>query len=262
VETILKDFSKQILSSDDFKKNFTDSVKGQPLSLYKWTNNKHLPSLGEIRQRYLKNLKNLVTSQYGDSSSEMRSKRGKSIMEMKSTHSKINSSQINMTRQNMSKDQTVIKEEYNEVLENDIQERYFKDLLVKYKYTIKEVNECIIITNDETKKLISDMIMENTLYNIICETVYGEIDLTVKPRIYFFLGKGNNINPSESGNLGGTETKNENQLLKSDNSENNKNNEEANKIEEEKVNPEIKEENKNNVSSGSNKSKNVAPKNN
>ena len=185
-------------------------------------------------------------------------------MEMKSTHSKINSSQINMTKQNMSgtKDQTIIKEEYNEALENEIQEKYYKDLLVKYKYTIKEINESIIITNDETKKLISDMIMENTLYNIICQTVYGEIDLTVKPRIYFFLGKGNNVNPSESGNLGGTETKNENKLLKSDNSENNKNNEETNKIEEEKINPEIKEENKNNVSSGSNKSKNVAPKNN
>ena len=125
IETILKDFSKQILSSDDFKKEFTDSIKGQPLSLYKWTNNKHLPSLGEIRQRYLKNLKNLVTSQYGDSS-EMRSKRGKSIMEMKSTHSKINSSQINMTKQNMSgtKDQTIIKEEYNEDLENEKQEKY------------------------------------------------------------------------------------------------------------------------------------------
>ena len=169
-----------------------------------------------------------------------------------------------MTKQNMSgtKDQTIIKEEYNEALENEIQEKYYKDLLVKYKYTIKEINECIIISNDETKKLISDMIMENTLYNIICQTVYGEIDLTVKPRIYFFLGKGNNVNLGESANLVGAETKNENKLLKSDNSENNKNNEEANKIEEEKVNPEIKEENKNNVSSGSNKSKNVAVKNN
>ena len=80
-------------------------------------------------------------------------------MEMKSTHSKINSSQINMTKQNNSgtKDQTIIKEEYNEALENEIQEKYYKDLLVKYKYTIKEINESIIITNDETKKLISDI---------------------------------------------------------------------------------------------------------
>ena len=76
------------------------------------------------------------------------------------------------------------------------------------------------------------------------------------------MGKGNNVNPSESANLGGVESNNENKLLKSDNGENNKINEEANKIEEEKTNPEIKEENKNNVSSGTNKSKNVAPKNN
>ena len=34
--------------------------------------------------------------------------------------------------------------------------------------------------------------MENTIFNIICEAVYGEIDLTEKQRIYFFLDK--NVN--------------------------------------------------------------------
>ena len=29
--------------------------------------------------------------------------------------------------------------------------------------------------------------MENTIYNIICEAVYGEINLSEKQRIYFFL---------------------------------------------------------------------------
>ena len=61
------------------------------------------------------------------------------------------------------------------------------ECITKYKYTIKEVNEKIILINHETKKLISDVIMENTIFNIISQTVYGEIDLTVKPRIYFFL---------------------------------------------------------------------------
>lgn len=32
--------------------------------------------------------------------------------------------------------------------------------------------------------------MENTIFNIISQTVYGEVDLTVKSRIYLFFGKG------------------------------------------------------------------------
>ena len=267
VETLIKDLTKQILSSNDFKNNFTKQVQEQPLSLYKWTNNESLPSLGQVRERYINNLKLLIISQVGDLSNEPR-KKGKSFMELKSTHSKINSSQMNSNKQNSSGtnnlgiDIQIIKEEYNDALDNEIQEKYLKDLLVKYKYTIKEINERLILINDETKKLIADMIMENTIYNIICQTVYGEIDLTVKPRIYFFLGKGNNINVSESANIGNTgtslEIKNENNLLKSDNSLNNKNNKEENKIEENqnsKMNSARKEENKSNVSLGSKNSK-------
>ena len=267
VETLIKDLTKQILSSNDFKNNFTKQVQEQPLSLYKWTNNESLPSLGKLRERYINNLKLLIISQVGDLSNEPR-KKGKSFMELKSTHSKINSSQMNSNKQNSSGtnnlgiDIQIIKEEYNDALDNEIQEKYLKDLLVKYKYTIKEINERLILINDETKKLIGDMIMENTIYNIICQTVYGEIDLTVKPRIYFFLGKGNNINVSESANIGNTgtsmEIKNENNLLKSDNSLNNKNNKEENKIEENqnsKMNSARKEENKSNASLGSKNSK-------
>ena len=272
VETLIKDLTKQILSSNDFKNNFTKQVQEQPLSLYKWTNNESLPSLGKLRERYINNLKLLIISQVGDLSNEPR-KKGKSFMELKSTHSKINSSQMNSNKQNSSGtnnlgiDIQIIKEEYNDALDNEIQEKYLKDLLVKYKYTIKEINERLILINDETKKLIGDMIMENTIYNIICQTVYGEIDLTVKPRIYFFLGKGNNINVSESANIGNTgtsmEIKNENNLLKSDNSLNNKNNKEEKKIEENqnkenqnsKMNSARKEENKSNASLGSKNSK-------
>jgi hypothetical protein len=54
------------------------------------------------------------------------------------------------------------------------------------------MNEKIIILNEETKKVITDTIMENTIYNIICEAVYGEMDLTEKQRIYFFLDKNTN----------------------------------------------------------------------
>ena len=98
--------------------------------------------------------------------------------------------------------------------------------MVKYKYNLSDINERLIMINEETKKIITDIIMENTLYNIISQSVYGEADLTVKPRIYFFLNKNEDINNNSNNN---------NELIKSENKE------------EEKVQNEgIKDENKNN----------------
>ena len=64
-----------------------------------------------------------------------------------------------------------------------------KNLLNKYKLTIPELNEKIIAVNEDSRKLISNVIMENTIYNIVSEAVYGETNLTKKPRIYFFNDK-------------------------------------------------------------------------
>ena len=150
----------------------------------------------------------------------------------------------------MQADLPVIKEEFNENTEKEIHEKYLKDLMVKYKYSISDLNEKIIITTEDTKKVICDIIMENTLFNIISESVYGEIDLTVKPRIYFFMGKENEINlkdenlrrsaglikNSYNGNL---EQNMDNKLIESEMKE------------EEKVENIIKEETENNKSLGS-----------
>ena len=128
-------------------------------------------------------------------------------------------------------DLPVIKEEYNENTDRQIQEKYLKDLMVKYKYNLSDINERLIMLNEETKKIITDVIMENTLYNIVSQSVYGDADLTVKPRIYFFLNKNEEINNNNNNN------NNNNDLIKSENKE------------EEKVqNENIQEENKNNNS--------------
>ena len=281
VEILLKDLTKQILCSNEFKNIFTQRVKEQPLSLYKWTNNQSLPSLGKLRKKYIDSLKLLVLSQVGDLSSDPRSKR-KTMMDSRLNYSKITNSQTHSSNKNSSKQKTSSlkmpfldiplmkeQEEYNDSLDNKIQEKYLKDLSVKYKYSIKEINEKIIMINDETRKLISNIIMENTIYNIINQTVYGEIDLTVKPRIYFFLGKDSNFKVSESANKGSVqgsmEIKNENNLLQSQNSgldkylkeeNNNKENDKNSRI-----NTSRKEENKNNNSIASKNSKKSAVKN-
>ena len=233
IENILKDLTKQILSSDELKLKISKEIQEQPLTLYKWTNDQKYSSVAKVRQKYINNLKLLIISQMGDLSNDTRSKKGRSILEMKSTHSKVNSSQLNSNKQNSSgtkdlqPDLPVIKEEYNENTDRQIQEKYLKDLMVKYKYNLSDINERLIMLNEETKKIITDVIMENTLYNIVSQSVYGDADLTVKPRIYFFLNKNEEINNNNNNN--------NNDLIKSENKE------------EEKVqNENIQEENKNN----------------
>ena len=211
-----------------------------------------MPTLGKLRRKYLNNLKLIILSQIGDPSDKA-NKRGKSIVDSRSTHSRMNNSQIHSTVRHPTGRQLLEIDlpkngDYNDVMDNEIEEKYIKDLLVKNKYSIKEVNEKIILINDETKKLISDTIMENTIFNIISETVYGEIDLTVKPRIYFFLGKGNNLNISESANMGGVqasqELKDSNNLIKSESNVNPINNIEENKNDEKDKNNQVIQEDK------------------
>ena len=75
---------------------------------------------------------------------------------------------------------------YGEEEDLKIQDKYMTELLDKYKLTIPEVNESLAVVNEESRKLLSNDIMETTIYNIISEAVYGETDLTEKTRIYFF----------------------------------------------------------------------------
>ena len=59
-------------------------------------------------------------------------------------------------------------------------------MLHKYKLTVGEINESLALVNEESRKIISNEIMESTIYNIISEAIYGETDLSEKTRIYFF----------------------------------------------------------------------------
>ena len=75
---------------------------------------------------------------------------------------------------------------FGEMEDYKIQEKYTKELLHKYKLTVGEVNESLALVNEESRKIISNEIMESTIYNIISEAIYGEADLSEKTRIYFF----------------------------------------------------------------------------
>ncbi len=61
--------------------------------------------------------------------------------------------------------------------------------LNKYNLNHIEVNKKIILVNEDTRKLLSDLILDNTIYNIVSEAVYGVCDLTEKQKLFFFKNK-------------------------------------------------------------------------
>ena len=82
--------------------------------------------------------------------------------------------------------------------------------------------------NEDSKKIITDVIMENTLFNIVCQGIYGETDLTVKPRIYFFLNEsginnGNLLEISKDNNLNKEDEKTQNDITNKEESKINNN---------------------------------------
>ena len=188
VELILTKLTQEILTSKDFIESLHKNIDYQPLSLYKWTHDQICSTLPEIRKKFLKHLRMKILNLYGDLSqvSSGGYKRTTIRSEIRAmTHR-------GYTIKTNKSDVDIIKEKYDEENDNLLEEKYIEEVADKYKYDIKEMNEKIIIVNEETKKLIIDTVMENTIFNIICEAVYGEIDLTEKQRIYFFLDK--NVN--------------------------------------------------------------------
>ena len=161
------------------------------MSLYKWTNNDICTSIEETREKFINNLDKKIVNLYGDLSQVNTSgyKRTTIRSEVRT---------ITVRKQSVRIPENIVKEKFDEELINRIDEKYLNEVVEKYKYNIKDINEKIIVVNDDTKKLIIDTIMENTIYNIISEAVYGELDLTQKQRIYFFLDKNANIIKNEN----------------------------------------------------------------
>ena len=234
VELILTKLVQQILTSKDFIESFQKNIDNQPLSLYKWTHNEICSKIQDIRKKFLKHLRMKIINLYGDLSqaSVKRTTIRSEIRAMTHRGYTIKSSKSEIDE---------IQEKFDEGLDNKLEEKYIKEIADKFKYTCKEMNEKIIIVNDETKKVIIDTVMENTIYNIICEAVYGETDLSEKQRIYFFLDKNTSDLINEKDNQSKKEEKKDNTKsieIKKDekqNGEKDKDKENEFKLEEEKI---------------------------
>ena len=197
IELMLIKLVKEILKEKDFK-NLFNNIENQPLSLYQWTTNTVCSTLKNTRKKFLKKLQEQINRYFHDLSNQV-IKRSTIRSDLRgNTHrSTTNKSMMKLDSEN-------VKIKYDESMENRIEEKYMKEIGDKYKYKINEMNEKIIILNKETKKIIIDTAVENTLYNIVSEAANGHTDLTEKQRIYFFLDK----------TMKSIDTSNQNEILK------------------------------------------------
>ena len=183
IELIIIQLVKEIFKEKDFLDLFNDNIEKQPLSLYQWTNNSICSTLAQTRKKFLKKLKDTVNKYFHELSNQV-IKRSTIRTDLRGTTHR-NTSSKSFMKLDIDSD----KVKYDEELENRIEEKYLKEVGDKFKYKINEMNEKIVILNQETKKVIIDTAVENTIYNIISDAANGYIDLTEKQRIYFFLDK-------------------------------------------------------------------------
>jgi len=187
IELMIINLTKEIFKEKEFIDLFNNNIENQPLTLYQWTTNTICSTLKDTREKFLKRLKTSMKKYFNESPSQV-IKRSTIRSDLRgSSHRNTNSrSIIKLDSEN--------KVPYDLEMEERIEEKYLREIGDKYKYKINEMNEKIILLNKETKKIIVDIAVENTLYNIISDAANGQADLTEKQRIYFFLDKNMKLN--------------------------------------------------------------------
>ena len=187
IELMIINLTKEIFKEKEFIDLFNNNIENQPLTLYQWTTNTICSTLKHTREKFLKRLNTSMKKYFNESPSQV-IKRSTIRSDLRGTsHRNTNSrSIIKLDSEN--------KVPYDLEMEERIEEKYLREIGDKYKYKINEMNEKIILLNKETKKIIVDIAVENTLYNIISDAANGQADLTEKQRIYFFLDKNMKLN--------------------------------------------------------------------
>ena len=185
IETLLTDLTREIMGEEDYQNNLCNLIDEQPLGLFDWTNDVEFPSQAEVREqienRYSK--ESLVAILNENNINRTFNKKLSSIHGNESRYQRLGKNDNNISSFH---DKTQTKEGFYKIEDAKLEEKYTKELLSKYKLTVGEINENLAVVNEESRKIISNEIMESTIYNIISEAIYGEADLSEKTRIYFF----------------------------------------------------------------------------
>ena len=185
IETLLSDITREIIGEQKYQENLEKLIDEQPLGLFDWTNDVEYPSQAEVREildnRYMAETRVILSNE------NSLSPNSKKIPSHHSDSRYMRSGGKNENEGGVSSfNEKGLGDTFGEAEDSKIEEKYTKELLTKYKLTVGEINEGLALVNEESRKIISNEIMESTIYNIISEAIYGETDLSEKTRIYFF----------------------------------------------------------------------------
>ena len=184
IETLLSDLTREIMGEEKYEQNLIKLIDEQPLGLVDWTTDVEYPNQAEVREilenRYTAESRAILFTEAALSPNQKKIPSHHSDSRYTKTGGKNDNDGLSSINEKGLGDMFGENEDYK------IQEKYTKELLNKYKLTVGEVNEGLALVNEESRKIISNDIMESTIYNIISEAIYGEADLSEKTRIYFF----------------------------------------------------------------------------
>ena len=184
IETLLSDLTREIMGEEKYEQNLIKLIDEQPLGLVDWTTDVEYPNQAEVREilenRYTAESRAILFTEAALSPNQKKIPSHHSDSRYTKTGGKNDNDGLSSINEKGLGDMFGENEDYK------IQEKYTKELLNKYKLTVGEVNEGLALVNEESRKIISNDIMESTIYNIISEAIYGETDLSEKTRIYFF----------------------------------------------------------------------------
>lgn len=188
IEFMLLDLIKDLLAATSFTKLLEERLDNQPLKLYEWTNNVPYKELESVRSNLFKNSVMKAEQIMQENNSSYKIQRG-----LNHGHTKMsNVGQTTVKNRNTERvynnAQNKVEEDNDENEENKIEEKYKEDLIQKFGYENKEIEEKLLFINDFTRKYIYD-VLEDTIFNIIAEAVDGETDLSEPTKIFFRVKK-------------------------------------------------------------------------
>lgn len=159
-------------------------MDNQPSTLFAWTSDSKYPSHKDVRNRLIENYSNIAASSDLNTSSTLGYKRNLMASQQRNNSSQQSNHSKNKKGENK-EGEIDVQENFNEAEEMKLEDKYMHELIGKFKYSNQEINEKLLFINEDSKNLVY-RILENTVYNIISEAVYGETDLSEPTKIFFF----------------------------------------------------------------------------
>lgn len=176
-----------------------ERLDNSPLGLYEFTSNENNPTHEEVKSKminnyYMKAINNLNENNNSFNNSVFAKRNHLNTRtNLPSQHTE----NSKFKEESGNKEQKEIIPRYSESSfdniftdnkETKIEDKYMQEIIRKNGYTNVEVNEKIIVVNQESKNLIN-LILENTINNIIAEAIFGDTDLTEQTKIFYFKNK-------------------------------------------------------------------------